>query len=198
VRLGYKNVLRLPGGYYGWLEHNGLPLPGLPPGLNLGDDFPDCRLVVLEGEEDRRYLGLPEGTKAFSPAEAASEYLLVELYQELCLGCLEAVPEYNRLVGEIAADDYLRDRLRLIGLGVGSPYREVRRFRREHAVAFPLFADQRRELFHCLGEPELPVAYLLKRQAGGRMRIMAILSGPMGDHEALLRRLKAVMAAPAP
>lgn len=198
MRLGYQNVLRLPGGYYGWLEHHGQPLPGLPPGLNVGDYFPDCRLVVLEGDDDRRYLGLPEGAKAFAPAEVASEHLLVELYQDLCLGCLEAVPEYNRLVREIAADPYLRDRLRLIGLGVGSPYREVRRFRREQAVAFPLFADQRRELFHCLGEPELPVAFLLKRQAEGRMQIRAILNGPMGDHEALLRRLKAVMAAPAP
>lgn len=198
MRLGYKNVMRLPGGYYSWLEFHGQPLPGLPPGLNVGDYFPDCRLVVLEGDEDRRYLDLPEGRKAFALADVGSEYLLVELYQELCIGCLEAVPEYNRLVGEIAADPYLRDRLRMIGLGVGSPYREVRRFRREHGVAFPLFADQRREIFHCLGEPELPVAFLVKRQSEGRMKIKAILSGHMGEHEALLRRLKAAMASSAP
>ncbi len=198
ARLGYTDVRRLPNGYYGWLEFTGQPLPDAAPGLREGDDFPSCRLVVLDGDDDRAYLGLPPGSKAFSPGEMSVDYLLVELYQELCLGCLEAVPEYNLLVREIAADAYLRDRLRLIGLGVGSQYREVRRFRREHQVAFPLFADTRRDLFHCLGEPTLPVSYLLKRQPGGRMRIEAIYSGPVGDHEALLRRLKAVMLAPAP
>lgn len=198
ARLGYTQVLRLPNGYYGWLEFTGQPLPDAAPGLRVGDDFPSCRLVVLDGDEDRAYLGLPEGAKAFSPGEMSLDYLLVELYQELCLGCLEAVPEYNLLVREIAADAYLRDRLRLIGLGVGSQYREVRRFRREHQVAFPLFADTKRDLFHCLGEPTLPVSYLLKRQPGGRMRIKAIFSGPVGDHEILLRSLKAAMLAPAP
>ncbi len=199
AHLGYRDVRRLPSGYHGWLEFTGQPLRDqAPPGPQVGDIFPDCHLVVLGGRPDRQYLGLPAGAKSFAPAEARSEYLLVEFYQEMCSQCLEEVAAYNRLHREIADDPFLKDRLRLIGLGVDSGYRQVVKFRRERGVEFPLFADAHRELFICLGEPELPTAYLLMRQPGGRMRIKAMLSGHVNDHEKVLRIIKAAMAAEAP
>lgn len=195
MSLGYENVKRYAGGWHAWLAFTGQSEPGqAPAGLALGDFFPSCRLVVLNNKSDRAYLGLPADAKAFALSEVKADYLFVELYSELCYGCLQEVASYNHLFQEIEADSFLKGRLKMLGLGVDSSYRAVVKFRRQHQVRFPLFADRGREVFSCLGQPELPTAYLLERQPNGRWKIELILSGHIGDTRAVLSRLKTAMA----
>lgn len=200
AKLGYKKVVRFAPGWQGWLAHT-LP-PGAPPpkakGLSIGDYFPACRLVVLKGKADRAYLGLPPGAKNFSLSEVKSDFLFVELYNELCYGCLDAVESYNHLFRLIAQDPLLSGRLKMIGLGVGSKMREVAKFRRMHQVLFPLFADKKRGVFECLGEPALPVAYLLKHEKGNGWRIMHIHSGKVLSPGQILSLLKTTLVATPP
>ncbi len=199
MSLGYRNVKRYVGGWHGWLAHTGKgSQQSAPAGLAKGDFFPSCRLVVLNQKSDRAYLGLPPGAKAFALGEVKADYLFVELYNELCYGCLKEVSSYNHLFQEIEDDRFLKGRLKMLGLGVDSSYRAVVKFRRQHQVLFPLFADRRREVFSCLGRPELPIAYLLKHQKSGRWKIQLILAGHIGDTQAVLSRLKAAIASPAP
>ncbi len=162
-------------------------------GLKKGDYFPACRLVVLQGEADREYLNLATGTKSFALSELPAEYLLVEMFNELCSGCLNAVPEYNRLFELTEADPALGGRLKFIGLGAGSSRLAVVKFRRKNKVLFPLFADRRREVFNCLGDPELPVAYLLKHRSAGTFQIMMIQSEHIESPEAFVRKIKRIL-----
>jgi rhodanese-related sulfurtransferase len=198
VQQGYKNVYRFVGGWHGWLKHTGQTLGQGPAGPGVGDYFPSCRLVVLEGKSDRDYLGLPPGTKAFDLSEAKADFLFVEFYHQLCYGCLREVASYNKLFSKINSDQFLKQRLKMLGLGVGSLLREVRKFRRKEGVRFPLFADHNKEIFRCLGEPELPVAYVLGRNSGGRLKILRILPGHIGNTEKVLGEIKAAVAIAAP
>ncbi|MCB2228155.1 MAG: redoxin domain-containing protein [Desulfarculaceae bacterium] len=199
MSLGYKNVLRYAGGWHGWLAHQGKAAQELPPaGLKKGDYFPSCRLVLLDKASDRAYLGIKHQEPAFSLEDVDADYLFVELYDELCFGCLKEVASYNHLFIEFNQDPLLSKRMKMLGLGVGSLNREVMRFRRQKKVLFPLFADRRREVFNCLGKPGLPVAYLIKHTGPGRWKILAIMSGHIGDTHALLKRIKAAMATGAP
>lgn len=182
-------MLRFAGGWFGWLEYTDpqrAELENKPRGLAKGDVFPACRLVVLRGESDRRYLGLPKKTKSFALRDIHKDYLLVELYNELCIGCLKEVGAYNRLFSLIEADPALTGNLKMIGLGVDSLNREVARFRRKHQVLFPLFADHGHEVFDCLGKPNLPVLYLLQRDPEGSFRIKMSHGGRVGSPEELL------------
>jgi len=198
VDMGYKQVLRYPAGWHGWLALQGRAAPNAKPGgLRTGDYFPSCRLVVLDKAADRAYLGLKHQEPSFALEDVAAGFLFVELYNELCYGCLKEVASYNHLYKDIEADPALRGRLKMLGLGVGSLNREVKRFRREKQVLFPLFADRGREVFHCLGEPELPVAYLIQRTGKGRWKIISILAGHIGDTRAVLGRIRAALAAAA-
>ncbi|MCF8033377.1 MAG: redoxin domain-containing protein [Desulfarculaceae bacterium] len=199
MSLGYKKVLRYAGGWHGWLAHQGKASAELPPaGLKKGDYFPSCRLVLLNKASDRAYLGITHRESAFSLEDVDADYLFVELYDELCFGCLKEVASYNHLFSDIQKDPFLKGRMKMLGLGVGSLNREVMRFRRQKKVLFPLFADRRREVFNCLGMPELPVAYLIKRTGHGRWKILKIMSGHIGDTGAVLRQIKATVAAAAP
>ena len=190
--MGFRKVLRFGGGWYGWLALQGKsPQDQAIRGLTEGDIFPACRLVVLRGDADRRYLDLPAGAKSFALTDLRAHFLLVELYSELCSGCLNAVPAYNRLFELIESDPELKGRLKLIGMGAGSSKRAVVKFRRVNQVRFPLFADDKREVFNCLGEPVLPVAYLLKNQGNGRWQILQIISNPAESPQAFLGLIKA-------
>lgn len=198
VGMGYKNVLRYPAGWHGWLALQGRVDPDTKPGgLREGDYFPSCRLVVLDKASDRAYLGLTHAEPSFALGDVAADILFVELYNELCYGCLREVASYNALFRDIENDPSLKGRLKMLGLGVGSLNREVKRFRRQKKVLFPLFADKGREVFHCLGEPELPVAYLIQRTGKGRWKILSMLAGHIGDTKAVLARIKAALAAAA-
>ncbi|MCB2193076.1 MAG: hypothetical protein KQI62_16010 [Deltaproteobacteria bacterium] len=196
VNMGYKKVLRYPAGWHGWLALQGKVTPDAEPGgLRAGDYFPSCRLVVLDKASDRAYLGLTHTQPSFALEDVDADFLFVELYNELCYGCLKEVASYNALFRDIENDPALNGRLKMLGLGVGSLNREVKRFRRQKKVLFPLFADRGRDVFHCLGEPELPVAYLIQRTGKGRWKILSMLSGHIGDTKAVLRRIKAALAA---
>jgi thiol-disulfide isomerase/thioredoxin len=188
-------VWRFAGGWHGWLKYHGIDPKDAPRGLKVGDYFPACRLVVLKGEADRKYLDLPPGTKSFALSELPSDYLLVEMFSELCSGCLKEVPEYNRLYELVEADSYLGGRLKIIGLGAGSSRLAVVRFRRQNKVLFPLFADRNKEVFSCLGEPEMPVAYLLYRQGEGYFRILMIQSEHIESPEAFVNKIKKILGA---
>jgi peroxiredoxin len=149
--------------------------------------------VVLSGDADRKYLDLAPGTKRFALSELPAEFVLVEMFNELCSGCLKEVPEYNRLYRIIEADPYLGGRLKIIGLGAGSSRLAVVKFRRRNQVLFPLFADRNRDVFTCLGEPEMPVAYLLYRQGPGALRIMMIQSEHITSPEAFINKIKEIL-----
>ncbi len=193
MRLGFRNVWRFAGGWHGWLAfiRPGQPI-AQPRGLRSGDFFPACRLVLLKAKSDRSYLGLPTGARSFALRQVRAAYLLVELYHELCYGCLRQVRAYNRLFKIINQDSSLARRLKMIGLGVGSQHRQVVRFRRREGVLFPLFADPRKDVFKCLGRPALPVLYLLRSEKGRGLRIVLIHAGQVGVQE-LIDKIKAVM-----
>ena len=71
--------------------------------------------------------------------------------------------------------------------------RSAAKFRKQKEIPFPLFADEKREIFECLGKPVLPVSYLVQRQAGKR-KIRLIQSGHIGSAEKLLAEIKSAVA----
>ncbi len=182
-----------PWGYQGWQafknprEHKALA----PVGPVEGDLFPQCRLAVLQAGKDISYLGLAPGSRYFSLSDVAGDYVLVEVYNEMCTLCLAEFPNINRLLGLVNEDPELRNRVRMLGLGAGSTRRSTAKFRKKTGFNLLLFADQKWKAFGLLGKPVLPVLYLLKRDGEKGLRIMWRHAGGIGDPEDFLEHLKA-------
>jgi hypothetical protein len=195
VRLGYNNVRLFPYGYQGWQalkdpeKHKVLA----PTGPVEGDFFPECRLAVLQGKRDVSYLGFTPGSRYFSLSDIAADYVLVEVYNEMCTLCLDELPNINRLVGLVNEDPHLKDRIRMLGLGSGSTKRSVAKFRKKHGHDLLLFADEKWKIFGLLGKPMLPVLYLLKKDGGKGLRIMWRHAGGIGNPKEFLAHLKRYM-----
>lgn len=198
VNLGHANVWHLPEGWMGWVALTQTQGADERPKAGAGDGFPGDKFTVLGGEHDRSYLGLRPAATGFTLGSLDADFVLVELYNELCLTCCQSVGELNRLLGLINRDPALARRLKMLGVGVGSLQREVNRFRREKGVDFPLVSDQGSELHQRLGRPDLPVLYLIRLRgpAGpdSPPRIVAVEAGPFGRAETLLERLRRLMS----
>ena len=159
-------------------------------GPTSGSLFPGFKLAVLGGDADRDYLGLSPEARFFSLEESGSPYLFLEVYHEMCTTCQKQVSEYNRFFQLVANEPVLAARLRVIGLGMGGLRRAVIRFRKEHAVPFPLFADQRKDIFRRLGEPTLPALYLLKKRPDRSHLILIDHQGHEQPAETLFSQIK--------
>jgi rhodanese-related sulfurtransferase len=189
VNLGYENVWMLPEGWMGWAALTQTGATDGPRSAKKGDPFPKARLTLLDGERDRAYLGIKSGAASFELGSLSADYALVELYNQLCFACCQSIPELNRLLGLIQKEPELNIRLKMIGIGVGNLNRDVRRFRQEKGVSFPLFSDHDNELHRQLGRPALPVIYLVRLHGAAGLRIVAVLSGPFGPAEKMLKNL---------
>jgi peroxiredoxin len=184
----------MPHGYFGWQAY-------ISPGsdeteeistLKVGDYFPTCRLMLLNYQKDRDYLQINHAERNFTLEDVHSDYIFIEIYNELCSACVNEVKTYKALYRMLLKDAFLRGKVKMMGIGAGSKKRSAAKFRKQKNIAFPLFADEKREIFDCLGKPVLPVSYLVQRQAGKR-KIRLIQSGHIGSAEKLLAEMKSAV-----
>lgn len=194
MRLGYTNIRRMPHGYFGWKAYIS---PGADeteeiPTLAVGDYFPACRLMLLDFQKDREYLQITHVERNFTLEDVHSDYIFIEIYNELCSACVNEVDTYKALYRMLLEDAFLRGKVKMMGIGAGSKKRSAAKFRKHKNIVFPLFADEKREIFNCLGKPVLPVSYLVQRQAGKR-KIRLIQSGHIGSAEKLLAEIKSAV-----
>jgi peroxiredoxin len=198
VRLGYKNVHRLPDGYFGWREANssGETETDLLPQLGVGDFFPSCHLVLLNNYiKDKRYLQIQHNDRTISLEDIQSEYIFIEVYNEYCHQCLEEVKNYKVFYSMLTSNLPLGNNVKMIGIGVGSKKRQVAKFRRIHRIDFPLFADESAGIFTCLGKPDLPTGYLVQRQPNGGRKIILVQSGHINSTEKLMEKVESMVTA---
>ena len=185
----------MPHGYFGWKAYTS---PGSDESeetstLTVGDYFPACRLMLLDYQKDRDYLQITHVQRNFTLEDVHSDYIFIEIYNELCSACVNEVKTYKALYRMLLGDTFLRGKVKMMGIGAGSKKRSAAKFRKQKNIAFPLFADEKREIFECLGKPALPVSYLVQRQAGKR-KIRLIQSGHIGNAEKLLAEIKSTVA----
>jgi len=114
VRLGYTNVHRYPGGFYGWKQSHPEQVSGdesMARILAVGDPFPDCRVAVLSGQRDREYLGLPEDARWFALSDLKARFVLIQLYNTMCKK-LSSGSKYPRLINSMIHVPFASERTR--------------------------------------------------------------------------------------
>lgn len=195
--MGYTEVYRYPAGFHGWKDTH----PELVQGdesqrepLAVGDAFPDCRVAVLNGDADREYLGLPDNAKWLSLSALNARFVLIQLYNTMCNDCVAETKMLTRFFKVVEADPVLSGQLKIIGLGVYDSNRDVVKFKHHYDVLYPLFSDQHGQIFECLGQAELPLAYLVSAKGDGTWIIELVKRGYFEPDDHFLNTLKQAVA----
>jgi peroxiredoxin len=174
VRLGYKNVYRMPTGFFGWkkdiLKHDDL----VNNDQMLGKYFPECQFVSINRTQDYLYLGIDQSARKIRLTDIRSQFIYVSLFNEMCSQCVEEIKQYGLLYKFFQHDAKFKNTVKIIGIGAGSSHRGVKKFIKHHNIPYPVFVDKNWDIFKCLGEPPLPVAYLLKKESGSKIKIVSI------------------------
>jgi peroxiredoxin len=176
----------MPTGFFGWqkdvLKHD----VNIENGQFLGKYFPECQFISINRSLDHDYLGIKEPFKKIQLTEIKSSFIYVALFNEMCLQCVEEMKQYGQLFRRFKQDKKFSKSVKIIGIGAGSTNRSAKKFASQHNIPFPIFADKNWNVFKCLGEPPLPVSYLLKKESDTRLKIELI-------HESHIQNVSDIM-----
>ncbi len=105
------------------------------------DSLHEITLAVPSENNERNYLGLPSSGR-FKIHEIKAEIVIIEIFSMYCPHCQREASTVNTLYRTIEEHPLLKNRVKLIGIGVGnSPY-EVGIFKKKYDIPFPLFPDK--------------------------------------------------------
>lgn len=145
--------------------------------------------TILPDKVSGEYLRLPEGNPV-PLSDIKSPYLLVQFFNTRCENCIRGMQILRTYFKRMQRDPVMRDKLRMVGLGVYDDRQAVRQFKREQRVPFPLFLDKSGDWFHKTGEESLPVSYLLRRDSKGTYRIVLLKTDFSGGANRFYRDLR--------
>lgn len=144
---------------------------------------------MLFEETDRNYLKIPGRQNNFNIEEIAYKYLFIVIFSEKCLACVDEIKSFNKLYQSLNENTYLSDKVKLIAIGSGSKKRGIVSFKREHAVSYPLFADENKGIFSCLDNPVLPTSYLVQIHPDGKKQILFVQQNHINHIEGLIQTI---------
>jgi peroxiredoxin len=148
--------------------------------VGVGDPLPAISLASPEVEGQRSYLGL-EKDGPFGLADISAELVIVEIFSMYCPHCQREAPKVNQLYQLLLDTPGLRDRVKLIGIGVGNSPMEVDFFKDTYEVRFPLFADGDFAIHKALGEPRTPYFMGIKIGPGRKASLVYAKLGEFED-----------------
>ena len=153
-----------------------------------GDLLPDFNLSIPEKPSQKEYLGL-SGGGSFRIPQISARMVIVEIFSMYCPYCQREAPEVNKLFELIQGNETLKDKVKLIGIGVGNSPFEVSVFRDKYGVLFPLFADQNFSIHKCLGEVRTPYFIVVRIDRDGTHEIIYSELGGIKDADSFLKSI---------
>jgi peroxiredoxin len=142
---------------------------GLTPLKN--EIFPDITLPVPGNTAEKTYLGL-EGKDSFAVPRIKADLVILEIFSMYCPYCQKEAPIVNELYRIINQRKDLKDKIKIIGIGVGNNRFEVDVFRDRYNIQFPLFPDESFFVHKTLGEVRTPYFIVIKLKADASNRII--------------------------
>lgn len=149
--------------------------------------------MMLNEEEDRDYLKIQNRNSSFSLEDVGCEYLYIILFNEKCLACADEAAAFKKMYQQLLDSPYLSDKVRLMGIGAGSKKRGIIAFKKENAIPYPLFGDEKQFIFTCLGKPVLPTSYLIQIKPGGKSQILFVQQDHIQHVESLIQQIASLV-----
>jgi peroxiredoxin len=145
-----------------------------------GDILPEIVLPLPQDAAERQYLGIND-RNLFSIPQIQAEIVVLEAFSMYCPFCQNEAPAVNELYKTIADRPDLKDRIKLLGIGVGNTAFEVNVFRKKYNIAFPLFPDPAFSIYDKLGNVRTPYFVAVKIGPNGTHKVIYSKVGTIGN-----------------
>lgn len=145
-----------------------------------GEAFPDITLSVPEKASERDYLGIT-GKDSLMISQIKADLVILEIFSMYCPYCQKEAPNINELYNMIEKRPDIKDRIKIIGIGVGNTPFEIDVFRNQYNIQFPLFSDESFSIHKTVGEVRTPYFFVIKKNADGTNKLVYSKVGSIQD-----------------
>ena len=168
--------------------------------LEPGDTFPLIYLDQPSTPEDTAYLGLSDEltsarkNQKITISDINAELIVIEFMNRYCPSCQAQVPIMNRAFDLIEKQPELKNKVRLIGIGSGNNDEEIKGFRTEQEIPFPLFPDPEFFAYDAIGDPGGTPFTILVRRINNRFIVLSTHLGRVSSAEDLVKDIQDALA----
>jgi peroxiredoxin len=155
-----------------------------------GGKLPDIKLPIPVDTAFQTYLGI-KGEGSFSLPQIKASVVIVEIFSMYCPHCQREAPSVNDLYSKIQSSEKLKDKVKLVGIGVGNSPFEVEYFKKTYSIQFPLFSDGEFIIHKQLGEVRTPYFIGIKNHKDGSHTLFYSKLGGIADHAGFLKLIQA-------
>ncbi len=141
-----------------------------------GGKLPSISLPIPKDSEEKNYLGL-SGEGLFRIPQIKAEGVLIEVFNTYCPICQTTSSTMGDLYRQIESNTDLKDKIKMIGIGVGNNELETKVFKQTYNIPFPIFSDENYEIHKDLGEVRTPFFIALKISGGHEEIVQTHLGG---------------------
>jgi hypothetical protein len=153
-----------------------------------GAQFPDNVFKDILSGEERLYLGLSRKA-IFSFKDFTGTLFIAEVFNTYCVSCPKNVPILNDVYSTIQNDPKLRGIIKVVAIAAGNNINEVKSFRNEYHVLYPILSDPGFTAHKALGNPRVPYTVFIKKTTKGNIVIFTH-QGVFDSADEVLRKMR--------
>lgn len=154
-----------------------------------GGAFPEIELLKPNNSADLKYLGLSGGGNLFKVNQIKAKAVIIEIYSMYCPYCQAEAPNINRLYTSIENNPELKDKVKIIGIGVGNSQFETGVFKKKYTIAFPLIPDEDFKLHKIFGEVRTPYFIAVKLNSEKPPEVIYSKLGALENNDLFLAQI---------
>jgi thiol-disulfide isomerase/thioredoxin len=154
-----------------------------------GGAFPEIELLKPNNSADLKYLGLPGGGTSFKVNQIKAKVAIIQIYSMYCPYCQAEAPNVNRLYASIENNPALKDKIKIIGIGVGNSQFETGIYKKKYTVAFPLLPDGDFKIHKIVGEVRTPYFIVVKLDGTKPPQVIYSKLGALENNDVFLAQI---------
>lgn len=135
--------------------------------IGKGTQFPNLTFKDSVSKEVQAYLGTSR-KKSFSFNNIRGTLFVIEVFSTYCLSCPRNIPILNKVYSTVENDPKLKGTVKVFSIAVGNNQNEVKNYKKEHKVLYPVLTDLNFDAHKALGNPRVPYTIFVKRDAKGK------------------------------
>lgn len=149
-----------------------------------GASLAGIRLPIPKDLSEKKYLGL-SGDGFFKVHQIKSEGVLIKIFNLYCHTCESTISAMAEIYRQIENNPDLRGRLKIIGIGAGNSSLEIKAFKENYNVPFPIFPDEDFKIHQALGEVRIPFFIAVRIDGDRPPQIVQTHLGGLTDARAI-------------
>ena len=114
--------------------------------------------------------------------------VIIEIFSMYCPYCQGEAPNVNNLYTLIESNPSLRNKIKIIGIGINNSLFETDIFKNKYKIAFPLIPDGDFKLHKIMGEVRTPYFIVVKLK-GGKKEIIYSKLGALENNNIFLEQI---------